>query len=153
IFIPLIVPQIRRDIIAKQILKFFRGVMPKLSLTERQAINVGTAEWAGDLFSGMPNWQKFLEKSPFKLSPEEQAFLDGPTEQLCSMINDWDITHNLADMPPELWKFIKEQGFFALIIPKRYGGKEFSAAAHSAIITKVGSCSITVASTVAVPNS
>lgn len=138
---------------SQPIFNFYRKVMPSISRTEREAISAGTVTWEGDLFRGNPSWKKLLSFSPAKLTVEEQAFMDGPVETLCQMINDWDITHNRADLPPEMWKFIKEQGFFGLIIPKQYGGKQFSAFAHSQILIKISGRSITVSSTVAVPNS
>ena len=153
IFIPLLIIPLRQRLFSRHLLKYFRRVMPKMSKTEKQAIAAGTVVWEGELFGGMPDWQKFLQKPAAKLSLEEQAFLAGPVETLCEMIDDWDITHNRADMSPEMWQFIKEKGFFGMIIPKQYGGKEFSATAHSEVIMKVASCSISVASTIAVPNS
>src|SRR3569623_508282 len=101
----------------------------------------------------MPDWQQLLKQPKPELSTEEQAFLDGPVEQLCAMIDDWQITHELADLPPEVWEFIKKNRFFGMIIPKQYGGLQFSALAHSAVLQKLNSMSATVASTVAVPNS
>ena len=127
--------------------------MPTMSSTEREAISAGTITWEGDLFSGKPNWKKLLDLPYAKLTAEEQAFLAGPTEELCRMINDWDITHNRADLPPAMWSFIKKQGFFGLIIPKEYGGKAFSAYAHSQILIKISGLSVTVSTTIAVPNS
>lgn len=153
IMVPLNFKPLRRRLISKPLLNFYRNVMPTMSRTEKEAISAGTVTWEGDLFRGNPNWQKLMDMPPAKLSTEEQAFLDGPVEKLCAMINDWDITHNTADLPPSMWQFLKEQGFFALIIPKQYGGKEFSAYAHSQILVKISGRSITVSSTVAVPNS
>jgi acyl-CoA dehydrogenase len=151
--IPLNVKAWRYRFLSKPILTLYRDMMPAMSRTEREAIAAGTVTWEGDLFRGNPNWKKLLNIPPAKLSEEEQAFIDGPVEILCSMIKDWDITHNRADLPPEMWKFIKEQGFFGLIIPKEYGGKAFSAYAHSQILVKISGLSITVSTTVAVPNS
>ena len=144
---------LRRRFISRFILKFYKKVMPSMSRTEREALAAGTVTWEGDLFRGAPDWNKLLKLAPPKLTAEEQAFLDGPVEELCSMINDWDITHNRADLTPETWQFLKEKGFFSLIIPKIYGGKEFSAFAHSQILIRVYGISATVASTIAVPNS
>ncbi len=151
--IPLNVKAWRYRYISLPMLNFYRKVMPTMSRTERDAISAGTVTWEGDLFRGNPSWKKLLKVTPAKLTAEEQAFIDGPLETLCSMIHDWDITHNLADLPPEMWQFIKEQGFFGLIIPKQYGGKEFSAYAHSQILVKISGLSVTVSTTVAVPNS
>ncbi len=151
--VPLNVPSLRRRFLSKPLFDFYQKVMPTMSRTEREAIYAGTVTWEGDLFRGNPNWEKLLALPAAKLSNEEQAFIDGPVETLCQMINDWDITHSNQDLPPEIWRYLKDQGFFALIIPKEYGGKAFSAFAHSQILTKVGGRSITAASTVAVPNS
>lgn len=153
IFTLLNIKALRRRIISRPILAFYRNVMPTMSRTEREAISAGTVTWEGDLFRGNPDWDKLMSLPPAKLTAEEQAFIDGPVDTLCRMISDWDITHNFADLPPDMWKYLKEQGFFALIIPKRYGGKEFSAYAHSQILVKVSGRSITVSSTIAVPNS
>jgi acyl-CoA dehydrogenase len=153
IFIPLNIPPLRRKLFSNPLLNFYRKVMPTMSRTEREALAAGSVTWEGDLFRGAPCWEKLLGLPKPKLSAEEQAFLDGPVETLCKMINDWDITHNRADMPPEMWKFLREEGFFSLIIPKSYGGKQFSAYAHSQILTKLYGRSTTVGSTVAVPNS
>jgi acyl-CoA dehydrogenase len=127
-------------------------MMPAMSRTEREAIAAGTVTWEGDLFRGNPNWKKLLRIPAPKLTLEEEAFISGPLETLCSMIRDWEITHNRADLPPEMWAFIKEQGFFGLVIPKEYGGKGFSAYAHSQILIKISGLSITVSTTVSVPN-
>lgn len=153
IFVPLNILPLRRRLFSKPILNFYRKIMPSMSRTEKEALAAGSVTWEGDLFRGAPRWEKLLSLPKPKLSAEEEAFLNGPVETLCKMIDDWDITHNRADMPPEMWKFIREEGFFSLIIPKSYGGKEFSAYAHSQILTKLYGRSTTVASTVAVPNS
>lgn len=153
IFITLNFKPLRRYLITKHLFKFYNRIMPSMSRTEKEAISAGTVTWEADLFRGNPNWDKLLKMPPAKLSDEEKAFLDGPVNTLCAMIDDWDITHNRADMPKAMWQFLKENGFFALIIPKEYGGKGFSAYAHSQIIVKISGRSITVSSTVAVPNS
>jgi len=153
IFIPLNVRPWRQRLISLPILHFYRKVMPTMSKTEREALAAGTVSWEGDLFSGAPQWDKLLALPKPSLSKEEQAFMDGPVQTLCDMIDDWDITHVRADLPPALWQYIREQGFFGLIIPKSFGGKEFSAYAHSQIIMKIYGVSNTVASTVSVPNS
>jgi acyl-CoA dehydrogenase len=124
-----------------------------MSQTEKEAIDAGTVWWDADLFSGKPDWDKLLKTPEPRLSAEEQAFLDGPCEELCSMVDDWHITHEIADLPPEIWDYVKRKGFFAMIIPKRYGGLEFSALAHSRVLQKLSSISATLSSLVAVPNS
>ena len=144
---------LRRVVIGAPLLKVFRRIMPVMSDTEREALEAGTVWWEAELFGGKPRWEKLFSLPPPRLSAEEQTFLDGPVEELCRMINDWHITHELRDLPPEVWKFIKDQGFFGMIIPKRYGGLEFSAQAHSAVVLKVASRSVTAAVTVMVPNS
>ena len=147
------VPSVRRIVISGVVLKIFRKILPQISATEQEAINAGTVWWDGDLFSGNPDWNKLLAFPKCGLSEAEQAFLDNEVDQLCAMLDDWDITHNRADLPPEVWQFIKMKGFFGMIIPKQYGGLEFSAQAHSAVVSKVASRSGTAAVTVMVPNS
>jgi acyl-CoA dehydrogenase len=144
---------IRQQRFVKPLLKAIQNGMPKISDTERVALEAGTVGWDGELFSGNPNWKKLLERPAPKLTNEEQAFLDGPVEKLCSMINDWQINHIDYDLPPEMWDFIKKEGFFGLMIPKEYGGLGFSDLAHSDILAKIAGCSSVVASTVSVPNS
>jgi len=143
----------RQKFFTQPVLNFYRKHMPTMSRTESEALAAGTVGWEGELFGGNPNWEKLFNYPKPVLSLEEQAFLENPVAKLCTMIDDWDITHNLADLPPDMWKFLKTQGFFALIIPKEYGGKAFSAYAHSQILTMVYSKSTTVGSTIAVPNS
>lgn len=143
----------RRRFITKPAFDFFRQAMPSMSATEKEAIDAGTVTWEADLFRGNPDWHKLLAYPAPALSEEEQAFLAGPVEKLCQMIDDWEITHHLMDLPTEIWDFLKKEGFFGLIIPKQYGGLEFSATAHSQILVKISSCSITASTTVAVPNS
>jgi acyl-CoA dehydrogenase len=147
------IPVIRRTVISGTVLKIFRKILPQISATEQEAIDAGTVWWDGDLFSGHPDWNKLLAFPKPSLSAVEQAFLDNEVEQLCAMLDDWDITHKRADLPPEVWQFIKDKGFFGMIIPKRYGGLEFSAQAHSAVVAKIASRSATAAVTVMVPNS
>ncbi|SEP88462.1 acyl-CoA dehydrogenase [Nitrosomonas ureae] len=149
----LAVPLLRRYLVTNQILKIFRKMLPQISQTEQEALDAGTVWWEGDLFSGKPDWKKLLAYPKPQLTAEEQAFLEGPVEQLCAMLDEWKITHELKDLPPEVWQFIKENGFFGLIIPKQYGGYGFSALAHSEVVMKIGSRSGTAAVTVMVPNS
>jgi acyl-CoA dehydrogenase len=143
----------RLRFITRPFLRTYRRMLPSMSDTEREALEAGTVWWDGELFTGRPNWNKLLSAKAPQLTAEEQAFIDGPCEELCRMIDDWDITHRRADLPPEIWDFLKKKGFFAMIIPKRYGGLEFSAYAHSCVLVKLSSRSATVSSTVAVPNS
>ncbi|MBT8085561.1 MAG: acyl-CoA dehydrogenase [Woeseia sp.] len=144
---------LRRDKITRPALKIYRTMLPSMSDTEREALEAGSVWWDGELFSGMPDWDRLLSFPAPKLSDEEQAFLDGPCEELCRMLDEWDIAHRRADMPEEVWAFIKRHKFFAMIIPKKYGGLEFSAYANAMVITKLASRSATASSTVGVPNS
>ena len=147
------VTPLRLALISAPFMRTYRRLLPTMSDTEREALEAGTVWWDGELFTGQPDWRKLAAAPPPALSAEEQAFLDGPCDRLCRMLDDFDITHRRADLPPEVWQYLKTQGFFALIIPKRYGGLEFSTYAHSCVLVKIGSRSITCASTVAVPNS
>ncbi len=147
------VTELRQQFLTQPLLKFYKQQQPRLSDTEREALTAGTVTWEGDLFQGNPDWKKWASLPASKLSAEEEAFLAGPVEEVCRMTNDWEVTRYLADLPPEVWEFIKKQGFFGLIIPKSYGGKEFSASAHSAILAKLYGHSATLGSVVAVPNS
>jgi acyl-CoA dehydrogenase len=144
---------VRRERVTRPLLKVYRKMLPSMSRTEREALEAGTVWWEGELFAGVPKWQKLLGAPAPQLSEEEQAFLDGPCEELCHMNDEWQVTHSLQDLAPETWQFLRKKGFFAMIIPKRYGGLEFSAYAHSQVLTKIASRSATLASTVAVPNS
>jgi acyl-CoA dehydrogenase len=128
-------------------------MVPSMSKTEQDALEAGNVWWEGELFSGMPDWRKLNRLPAPALTAEEQAFLDGPTEELCRMLDDWQITHELCDMPPEVWEFMKRERFFAMIIPKEYGGLGFSPLASSMILTKVSSRNSTASSTIGVPNS
>ncbi|MGH8185651.1 MAG: acyl-CoA dehydrogenase [Steroidobacteraceae bacterium] len=139
--------------ITRPFLRTYRRMLPSMSQTEKDALEAGTVWWDGELFTGGPDWEKLLSAAAPRLSAEEQAFIDGPCEELCRMIDDWEITHRHADLTPHLWDYLKSKGFFAMIIPKKYGGLEFSAYAHSCVLVKLASRSGMVASTVAVPNS
>lgn len=143
----------RREKITRPALDIYRTMLPSMSDTEREALEAGSVWWDGELFSGMPQWNRLMSFPAPKLSDEEQAFIDGPCEELCRMIDDWDMAHNTGDMPPEAWAHIKKHKFFAMIIPKEYGGLEFSAYANAMVIAKLASRSATVSSTVGVPNS
>ncbi|HSY09124.1 MAG TPA: acyl-CoA dehydrogenase [Steroidobacteraceae bacterium] len=144
---------LRKQLITRPFMKAYLKLLPAMSQTEKEALEAGTVWWDGELFTGAPRWEKLLAAQPPRLSSAEQAFLDGPCEELCRMIDDWDVTHRRADLPPHVWEFLKARGFFAMIIPKHYGGLEFSAYAHSCVLAKIASRSATASSTVAVPNS
>lgn len=149
----LFIPQVRRALVSNRLLKIFRGILPQVSQTEQEALDAGTVWWEGDLFSGRPNWNKLLAYPKPKLTAEEKAFLAGPVEELCAMLDEWRITRELHDLPPGVWQFIKDNGFFGMIIPKQYGGRGFSALAHSEVVMKISSRSGTAAVSVMVPNS
>ena len=143
----------RRSLISDRILGLFRKILPRLSQTEREAMEAGTVGWDAELVSGNPKWEKLLSIPLPGLTQEEQAFIDGPVEDLCQMIDDWKATEEYRDLPPEVWEFIKKNGFFGMIIPKRFGGLGFSALAHSSVVMKVATRSVSAAVTVMVPNS
>lgn len=153
VLLPLLLTPLRRSIITNPILKTFRKIMPEMSETESDALEAGTVWWEGDVFRGDPDWKK-LHKIPAPgLTAEEQAFLDGPCEEVCKMTSDWEATHELADLPEHVWQFLKDNKFFAMIIKKEYGGLEFSAYAQSRVLQKLAGHSTILATTVGVPNS
>ena len=139
--------------LTRPFMRKYRKLLPAMSSTEREALDAGTVWWDGELFTGGPDWRKLMSAKVPTLTPVEQAFIDGPCETLCGMLDDWDITHRRADLPTAVWSYIKSEGFFAMIIPRRYGGLEFSAYAHSCVLIKIASRSATASSTIAVPNS
>jgi len=144
---------LRRTLLSNRLLTLFRQVTPSMSATEREALEAGTVWWEADLFSGMPRWHRLFSTPAPQLTEEEKAFLTGPVEELCRRLDDWDIMHARRDLPPEIWQFIKDQRFFGMVIPKAYGGLEFSARAHSEVVLKLATRSTTCAATVMVPNS
>ncbi len=153
ITIPLNFRPWRQQMISAPFLKQFRRMLPNMSETEQVALDAGTVGWEGELFSGKPNWQLLKKQPHLELTVEEQAFVDGPVEELCDMLNQWEITHIDADLNPETWEFIKHNRFLGMIIPKEYGGLGFSAMAHRAVLQKISSISSVAGSHVAVPNS
>jgi len=144
---------IRKQLISAPALRIYRKLMPPMSDTEREAIEAGTVWWDGELFAGAPDWTAMRAQRFSELSDAEKAFLDGPTETLCGMLDDWRIVHELGDLPPEVWRFIRDKGFLGMIIPKEYGGLGFSALAHSSVVMKISTRSLAAAVTVMVPNS
>lgn len=153
VLLPFNLTLLRQRLFSKPALRGFRNVMPPMSRTEQEAIDAGTTWWEGDLFQGKPDWQKLHNYPRPHLTDEEQAFLDGPVEEACRMANDFAITHELADLPPELWAYLKQHRFFAMIIKKEYGGLEFSAYAQARVLQKLAGVSGILAITVGVPNS
>ncbi len=149
----LMVPSLRKALISDPLLNWFRKALPQVSQTEQEALDAGTVWWDGELFSGNPDWSKLFGTPKPRLTPDEQAFLDGPVEQLCRICDDWTITHELNDLPPEVWQFIKDKGFLGMIIPRQYGGLGFSAYGHSQVIQKLATRNATACVSVMVPNS
>ncbi|MBB4052668.1 acyl-CoA dehydrogenase [Devosia subaequoris] len=147
------VKPIRMVVLTKPIYGAVKSILPKVSRTEQEALDAGTVGWDAELFSGRPDWKKLTGIRPLTLTDEEQAFLDGPTETACKMIDDWDIRHNRADLSPELWDFLKSKGFLGMLIAKEHGGLGFSAQAQSMIVSKIASRSVAAGITVMVPNS
>ncbi|WP_061018592.1 acyl-CoA dehydrogenase FadE [Vibrio splendidus] len=147
------VPAIRQTLISQKALSLFKKVLPAMSQTEKEALEAGTVWWEAELFKGKPEWKKLQNIADPKLSEAEQAFLDGPVNTVCEMVNDYQVTHELADLPPEVWQYLKYHKFFAMIIKKKYGGLEFSAYAQSLVLQKLTGVSSVLSSTVGVPNS
>ncbi len=144
---------LRRNLFSRPILSMVRKVLPPLSQTEREALEAGGVWWDAEILSGKPDWQRLRAIGKPRLTDEEQAFIDGPVQELCAMVNDWDIQFKHRDLPPKVWDFMKKKGFFGLIIPREYGGLGFSNFAHSEIVTLISTRSTTAAVTVMVPNS
>ncbi len=147
------VDDLRRKYLSKRIFAWFKNVLPEISQTEREAIDAGTVWWDGDLFSGNPQWNKLLSMPKPEFTAEEQAFIDGPVKELCAMVDNWDINHNTAIIPTDVEKFIKDNGFLGMIIPKEYGGHEFSGMAQTEIISLLGATGGCVGNYITVPNS
>lgn len=144
---------LRRALISRSIFKTYKRILPQMSDTEREALEAGTVWWDGELFRGNPDWNKLLAYPVPTLSAEEQSFMDHETEQACALVDDWQVTNELCDLPPEAWQYIKDKGFLGMIIPKKYGGLEFSAYGHSQIVTKLSTRCSALAVSVMVPNS
>jgi acyl-CoA dehydrogenase len=146
-------PPLRRKLLTRPLFNKMRKNLPSMSQTEREALEAGNTWWDAELFTGKPDWRKLKNLPAARLSEEEQNYLNGPVETLCTLLNDWDITYKRRDLPPEVWEYIKQHKFCGIIIPKHYGGLEFSEFAHSQIVMKIASRSTTAAVTVMVPNS
>ena len=155
IALPLVVaaiPPLRQALVTNRLFDWFRKVLPSMSDTEREALESGTTWWDAEIFSGRPNWKKLMDHPAPSLSEEERAFLDGPVEELCRMLDEWHI-YNDQDLPPQVWEHLKKHRLFSMIVPKEYGGLGFSAQGNGAVVTKIASCSHSAATTVMVPNS
>jgi len=111
---------IRKKILTGPLLKYVRAVLPPMSQTERDAIEAGTVWWESELFRGNPDWSKLMSTPQATLSAKEQAFLDGPTNELCAMIDDWEVTYEYNDLPPHIWDFVKKNKFFGIVIPENF---------------------------------
>lgn len=146
------IPRLRRLLSAK-VLRYVQKTLPPMSETERIALEAGDVWWEGELFCGKPNWKKWLAQSKPQLSTEEQIFLDHQVETLCGLLNDWEIIHQYRDLSSKAWQYLKQEKFFGLVIPKKYGGLGFSALAHSAVVIKIATRSISAAVDTMVPNS
>ena len=144
---------VRRALISRPIFGTYKKILPQMSDTEREALEAGTVWWDGELFRGNPDWNKMLAYPVPKLTAAEQSFMDNEVEEACRLVDDWKVSHETQDMTPEAWKYVKDNGFLGMIIPKRYGGLEFSAYAHSQVVTKLSTRSSALSVSVMVPNS
>ncbi|MEJ2138081.1 MAG: acyl-CoA dehydrogenase [Gammaproteobacteria bacterium] len=143
---------LRRERITARLFDVYKTMVPSISDTEREALEAGSVSWDGELFTGKPDWSRLMSLPAPRLTEDEKAFINGPVEELCGMLDDWQITRD-GDLPPEVWEFMKQNRFFAMIIPKEYGGLGFSALANSRVLARICSRSVVAATTVAVPNS
>lgn len=153
ILLPLSMVNIRRKYFSKKAFAIFKKIMPSMSETEKEALNAGTVTWEGDLFGGDPDISALFKRTPATLSKREKTFLDKEVNALCALVNDWKVTHEDLDLSEETWQYIKDHGFLGMIIPESYGGLNFSASAQSAILCRLYSVSVTLGTTVCVPNS
>jgi acyl-CoA dehydrogenase len=144
---------LRRHILTKPLFRWAHRTLPRLSDTERAALQAGDVWWDAELFTGRPRWQRLLDVPAPRLSDTEQAFMDGPVQALCAMLDDWQINWELGDLPEAVWQYLKRHKFFGMIIPESYGGLGFSAFAHSEVVRTIATRSTTAAVTVMVPNS
>lgn len=147
------VTALRRELVSRPLMPMIEAAIPTLSQTESEAIDAGEPWLDAMLFTGNPDWSMLRDVPPAVLTAEEQAFLAGPVETLCGMVDDWTINAEAHDLPPEAWDYLKRSRFFGMIIPTRYGGLGFSAFAHSEVVRKIASHSIPTAVTAMVPNS
>ena len=149
----LFVPALRRAALTGPVFRIYRKVLPSMSQTEKEALEAGTVWWEGQLFSGKPRWETLLAYPQPTLTSEEQSFLDNECDTFCRMVSDWETTQQHNDLPPQAWQYLKDNGFLGMIIPKRYGGREFSAFAHSQVVQKLSTHCSAGAVSVMVPNS
>ena len=144
---------LRQRLITQPVLNFFKRQLPPMSATEREALEAGDVWWEGELFAGKPNWSQLLDLAAPKMTTAEQTFYDHEVVHLCKLLSAWEVDKNSKDLPPEIWHYIKQAGFLGMVIPTAYGGLGFSAYAHSNIIMKIASRSISAAVSIMVPNS
>ncbi|WP_084397930.1 acyl-CoA dehydrogenase [Henriciella aquimarina] len=144
---------LRRTVLSKPLMGWYKSVLPGLSATEAQALEAGDTWWEADLFSGKPDWSRFRDFRSQGFTDEEQAFLDGPVVDFCNMLDDFEIEHERMDLPEEAWAYLKKHKFFGMIIPKEYEGLGFSASAHSEVVKRIATRNVSAAVTVMVPNS
>ncbi|MCZ6827474.1 MAG: acyl-CoA dehydrogenase family protein, partial [Gammaproteobacteria bacterium] len=147
------IPILRCRLLGEPVYRLYRSSMPAISPTEQAALDAGTIWWDAELFSGRPHWRRLLKAKPASLDDEEIDFLNGPVEELCALINDYDVNIGSRDLPKEAWDLLKKSGFFGMVIPRQYGGKGFSQYGHAAVVMKVASRSIAGALTIMIPNS
>ncbi|MEL7542184.1 MAG: acyl-CoA dehydrogenase [Pseudomonadota bacterium] len=146
-------PPIRRKVIIEPAFAIVRKILPPVSETEQAALDAGTVGWDAELFSGTPQWDKLADIPPIEMTEEERAFLEGPTVELCDMIDDWQVRHEEKEIPKEIWDFVRGNGFLGMLISKEHGGLGFSAQAQSIILGRIASRSPDVSTIVMVPNS
>src|SRR5260370_7006386 len=132
----LAVPALGRRLIAPLIMRLVARALPRLGVTERTAVEAGTVWWDGELCAGKPDWAKLLAFQVRELSEKERAFLDGPVEELCAMLDEWR-NEQIRDLPPEVWRFLQGKGFFGMIIPEQYGAPAFPAPPPSPPVTHI----------------
>ncbi|MFZ1444967.1 MAG: acyl-CoA dehydrogenase [Candidatus Dechloromonas phosphoritropha] len=149
----ILIRPLRRAVISRPLFATYRKVLPQMSETERDALEAGTVWWEGELFRGKPDWKKLHAYPKPTLTAAEQSFMDNECAEACRLVDDWKVTHELYDLPNEAWRYIKDKGFLGMIIPKKYGGLEFSAYAHSQVVTKLSTRSSALSVSVMVPNS
>lgn len=139
-------------LISGQVFKIAKKIMPKISATEKAALNSGSVSIDGSIFNGCLNVDNIVKKYNISLKEEETKFLNNETSNLCQMIDNKYVQDN-QNLHKNTWKYIKENKFMGLVIPKKYNGYEFSAHAHSSIVEKIASKNIATAVSVMVPNS
>ncbi len=149
----LLISPLRYLLITKPFLRWFQREEPPLSVAEQQVLDAGGIWWEGQLFSGEPDWQSLFSLGKLNLNEIEQAFLDNQVSALCDLLDEWRISYVDYDLSPEAWEYIKVEKFWGLEIDPKYGGHGFSALAHSSIISKIASRSLSAAIMVMVPNS